>query len=237
MVEAQPAHDPLGEAQRASPRGARAAGETALCQAEEAVGDAGEPSREVGGDVPAVAAEHLVATVAVEDDRDVLPGQAGQRQARDGAGVGERLVVVLDHRVQALQRVELEREHRRPDAQRLSGAARDVRLVEPAAGRHGEGVHGVAEDLRGLVGDDRAVHTTAQEDPERHVAAQPEPHRVGHELADPLVRVVGRRVLAAEPRPPPAVAPYALGAHHDVAARLHGVHALEDRVGLRDDAQ
>ena len=53
------------------------------------------PSERVG-DVARVAAEGLVAAVAVERDGDVPAGQLGQVEARDRRRVGERLAVVAD---------------------------------------------------------------------------------------------------------------------------------------------
>ena len=59
-------------------------------------GSAVEPAGERVGHVARVAAEGLVAAVAVQRDGDVSAGQLGEVEARDRRRVGERLAVVAD---------------------------------------------------------------------------------------------------------------------------------------------
>jgi len=144
-----------------------------------------------------IAAEQLVAPVAGEGDRDLAPREARQEIERHEAHVGDRLVEqhaeALEHRRHVRRRDQQFLVHGAQALGRQTGeAALVVRALGVADRERAQAwllPHGTGRDRGG-------VDAAAEEAAERHVADEPQRHRVvepPHDLAAPrrLVAVLG----------------------------------------------
>ena len=149
------------------------------------------PVGQARGPVAIVAREALVAPVAVERHRDVLPGEPGDVIARDRRRVGVRLAVVPHERRDHLLRVG-------PDDQLVVVGAVALRhhpgvgelveslLVEPDRER----LHGPRREPAHQGDHDARIDPPAQERPERDVGHHPEADGLGQDLLEGVGRVL-----------------------------------------------
>ena len=143
-----------------------------------------------------VAREQFVPAVAAQRHGDVPPRESGEQIGGNDRGIGERLVQKRRHLGQHIQQ--------RPALQDFLAVIGPVELRDPAR------VPGLVEgaflepdreglDLRGRPQlrhqrhHGARINAAAQEDPQRHIADEPE----AHGLFEPLAQLLGDLVLAA----------------------------------------
>ncbi len=163
--------------------------------------------------------EQLVAAVTGERHRHLLPRQARHDEGGDGRRVAERFVVVPR---QLLDEIEALRLHAKLGVlglvplRHLRRPGGLVPLGWPLEA-DGEGLDGLAGDLRHGAHDERAVDAARQERAQRHVRDETLLHRRKEELTYPCRRGVERR----------GVAHRLLGANGEVPVATHLVRSTK----------
>ena len=168
-------------------------------------------------DVPAVAAEGLVAGVARQRDRHVPAGHLAQVAGRHRRRVGERLAVMAHDAGQQPDHVRLDHQLVVVGPVALGDEARVGQLVvgpPPVGEADREGLHPRAARPRHARDDDRRIDAARQKRAEGDVRHEADPHRLLDRRAHPLgcfalgqTAEGGREagaVIAAHDRPPAA---------------------------------
>ena len=148
--------------------------------------------------IPCVAPEQLVAALARQHNFHALGRQSRHEVERNARGPGDRLVLVPDEPRQRLEELLLRDGHLVMSRADVLGdiASKAQFAVASLAVADGEGLHRLAAQALHDRGDDARVDAAAQEHAQRHVAHQPQPHRLFDRPAaarDEILLVRGRR--------------------------------------------
>src|SRR5438552_1613453 len=192
------------------------------------------PGRVGFAQVLRVAAEQLVRPVSGEDHLHVPARLARDLEARQERGVGERLVEIVEGRLQRPEHLRTGQGNLRVDAADLARhRAAEPRLVEDRVlgEGHGEGPQRGGAGRRGQAADDRGIDATAQEGAHRHVRHQVLAHGGREEGAELLLRGRVRAVRDPGLAVPVRAAPHPLALEDEQLSGAEAVHVLVDGGG------